>query len=296
VFYACELAAHDGALYQARKDTAQAPGGKDWVLIARAGRDAIRPSLRGAFNFAETYKYLDVVALNGDSFIARKDDPGDCPGSGWQLLVSRGETGDKGQPGPRGEKGDKGEAGPRGAPGIPGPCGKPGEKGDPGPPGRLPIAKTYQPEAVHYCGDVVAHEGSTFQALCDTARAPPNVDDWICIASAGRDAITPTVSGAYNVRETYKQLDIVSFDKNSFIAKYDDPGLCPGDGWELIAGHGARGEKGVPGPRGERGTKGEKGEPGLTITAWKLDRERYRAIPMMSNNTFGPPLELAWIV
>jgi hypothetical protein len=199
VFYACELAVHDGSLWQAKKDSAQKPGGSDWTQLTRAGRDAIRPSLRSAFNFAEAYKYLDVVALNGDSFIARKDDPGDCPGPGWQLLV-------KGQPGPRGEKGDKGEAGPRGEPGVPGPCGEPGEKGDLGPPGKLPIVKAYQPDTVHYEGDVVVHGGAAYQAWRDTACAPPNVDDWICISSAGRDAITPTVHGTYNVRETYRQL------------------------------------------------------------------------------------------
>jgi hypothetical protein len=51
----------------------------------------------------------------------------------------------------------------------------------------LPLVKTYVADAVHYPGDVVTHDGSTYQALRDTARAPP-VDDWICLARAGRDA------------------------------------------------------------------------------------------------------------
>ena len=48
----------------------------------------------------------------------------------------------------------------------------------------------------------------------------------------------------------------------------------------------------MPGPRGEKGATGEKGDTGPTITAWKTDRTGYRAIPMLSNNTFGAPLEL----
>jgi hypothetical protein len=71
------------------------------------------------------------------------------------------------------------------------------------------------------------HDGSTYQALRDTARAPPHPDHWICLASA---AITPAVRGTFDATARYKKLDIVTFDKSSFIARHDDPGLCPGDG------------------------------------------------------------------
>jgi hypothetical protein len=192
----------------------------------------------------------------------------------------------------KGGPGEPGPQGPKGEPGIPGPCGERGEKGDSGPPGKLPIVKAYQPDTVHYIGDVVVYEGSTYQALRDTARAPLHVNDWICLAGAGRDAVTPGVCGVFNVKTSYKKLDIVSFDKNSFIAKYDDPGLCPGDGWELLAGHGVCGERGIAGPRGERGDRGPKAEPGPKIVAWKIDHAAYRAVPLMSDSTFGPALEL----
>lgn len=72
----------------------------------------------------------------------------------------------------------------------------------------------------------------------------------------------------------FQRLDIVAFDGASFIARRDDPGLCPGDGWQLIAAYGARGEKGLLGPRGERGDMGECGEPAPRIVAWLIDRER----------------------
>src|SRR5262249_42003687 len=57
---------------------------------------------------SQEYRRLDVVALNGGCFIARKDVPGPCPGSGWQLLASQGKRGVAGEKGERGPKGDPG--------------------------------------------------------------------------------------------------------------------------------------------------------------------------------------------
>jgi hypothetical protein len=140
----------------------------------------------------------------------------------------------------------------------------------------------------------VCYEGATWQALKDTAQIPGGAD-WVCVARAGRDGVdgrTPTIRGTFDVYKKYAQFDVVTFDGASYIAGRDDPGICPGDGWQLIAARGARGQKGSPGPRGEKGDNGERGEPGVTIEAWPLDRERYRASPRMSNGTVGPMLEL----
>jgi hypothetical protein len=70
--------------------------------------------VRGTFNEIAEYHRLDVVALNGGSFIALKDLPGPCPGSGWQLLASQGKRG------AAGEKGERGAQGPQGNPGLSG--------------------------------------------------------------------------------------------------------------------------------------------------------------------------------
>jgi hypothetical protein len=51
---------------------------------------------------------LDIVALDGASFIAKHDKPGICPGDGWQLLSRQGRPGREGERGPAGPKGDKG--------------------------------------------------------------------------------------------------------------------------------------------------------------------------------------------
>jgi hypothetical protein len=47
-----------------------------------------------------------------------------------------------------------------------------------------------------------------WQARSDTVHAPPH-DDWVCLARAGRDAMTPMVCGTYNACGKYKKLDIV---------------------------------------------------------------------------------------
>lgn len=56
-------------------------------------------NLRGTFSTDANYSALDVVALDGGSFAARRDNPGPCPGDGWQLLVQRGKPGKPGQDG-----------------------------------------------------------------------------------------------------------------------------------------------------------------------------------------------------
>jgi hypothetical protein len=106
------------------------------------------------------------------------------------------------------------------------------------------------------------------------------------------------VRGTFSADQSYRELDIVAFNKGSFIARRDDPGACPGDGWQLLTAHGVRGDKGLPGQRGlpgERGEKGERGEPGTpapSITNWQLDRAAYTATPILSDGREGPPLSL----
>jgi hypothetical protein len=121
--------------------------------------------------------------------------------------------------------------------------------------------------------------------------APPKVDDWICIASAGRDAITPTTRGTFDVYKKYAQLDVVTFDGASFVAKRDNPGICPGDGWQALAARGKAGDKGPPGSRGTKGEKGAKGDA-PEIVAWHLDRKTYRAFLVLADGKMGPELNL----
>jgi len=211
-----------------------------------------------------------------------------------------GKAGPAGERGPAGEKGERGERGEPGAPGIigktgdvgeRGPAGEKGERGEVGErgaPGMLPIAKAYEPGAVHYAAQVVAHGGGLWQASKDTGQAPPHAD-WLCLARAGADGVSPRVRGTYQEGEQYRALDIVAFNKGSFIADRDNPGPLPGpqgNGWQLLTAHGGKGEKGVQGPRGERGPAG----PG--IARWLVDRRSYEAKPVLSDGTEGAPLDL----
>jgi hypothetical protein len=114
VYYEGDVVAYDGGMFQAKRDTGQSPSHADWMCLATAGRDGKSFTVRGTFNEIAEYHRLDVVALNGGSFIALKDAPGPCPGSGWQLIASQGKRG------VAGEKGERGSPGPKGDPGLSG--------------------------------------------------------------------------------------------------------------------------------------------------------------------------------
>ena len=93
VHYEGDVVAYDGGTFQARRDTGQPPSHADWICLATAGRDGSSITVRSTFNETAEYRRLDVVALNGGSFVALKDKPGPCPGSGWQLVASQGKRG-----------------------------------------------------------------------------------------------------------------------------------------------------------------------------------------------------------
>jgi hypothetical protein len=103
-----DIVAFAGGTYQAQRDTARAPGSRDWLCLAVAGAGFI---IRGTYDWNAEYHRLDVVMLNGSSFVARKDNPGPVPGDDWQLLASRGSRGHRGGTGERGLMGMRGPPG-----------------------------------------------------------------------------------------------------------------------------------------------------------------------------------------
>lgn len=155
--------------------------------------------------------------------------------------------------------------------GIDGKDGQDGERGEAGPIGRLPIVTPWQ-DRVHYQGDVVTHDGAVWQALADTGRAPPHAD-WICLVDRGadgRDGRSLAPRGLYDPAATYAELDIVTLNAGSFVARHDNPGECPGEGWYLLAGQGKRGK---PGDRGEIGQRGLTGAAGEAVVAVSVSDE-----------------------
>src|SRR5262249_25618407 len=150
-------------------------------------------------------------------------------------------------------------------------------------PAQFPSVKAFSPDTIYHEGDIVAFAGGTWQAQRDTARVS-GAQDWICLAAAGCDGKTIDVRGAFNETAEYRHLDVVALNGGSFIALKDAPGPCPGSGWQLLASQGKRGAA--------RGPRGDAGASGATIRAWKIERERYVATPIMSDGSEGPPLEL----
>jgi len=96
-------------------------------------------------------------------------------------------------------------------------------------------------------------------------------------------ALARRIRGTHDPKAEYFANDLVAKDGASFVAKRNNPGPLPGDGWQLLARQGAR------------GIAGERGAPGRDaprITGWIVDRSTYRVTPRLSDNTLGPALEL----
>jgi hypothetical protein len=165
--------------------------------------------------------------------------------------------------------------------------------------GRLPPVKMAWAEGdVIYAGQVLSYGGSLWQAKTDTGLKPGDLAAWVCVARAGRDgahgrdgsSLTPR--GVFDVKRGYAARDIVVYEGASYLALRDNPGL-PGhdDGWMALSPRGEKGERGERGPRGSRGERGPL-DSTLNITGWRVDPERYRAIPLLSNGQVGWPVEL----
>lgn len=138
------------------------------------------------------------------------------------------------------------------------PVPKDGINGKDGAPGKLPLARAWV-DTVHREADVVTHNGGTYQAMLDTGKEPPHAD-WVCLAAPGRhgaDGRSFAIRGTYADDGEYRSLDVVALNGGAFVARKDDPGPCPGEGWQMLA------TRGKPGPVGEQGKRGEPGTRGL---------------------------------
>jgi hypothetical protein len=71
--------------------------------------------------------------------------------------------------------------------------------------------------------------------------------------------------------------------RRSFIARKDNPGCCPGPGWQLLAQQGKRGKTGDAGPPGKDAQR---------ITGWIVDRAAFTVTPIFGAAGPGPALEL----
>ncbi|WP_167561253.1 hypothetical protein [Bradyrhizobium sp. AS23.2] len=143
----------------------------------------------------------------------------------------------------------------------------------------VPRVHPYVEGNVHYEGELVTHEGSTYQARCDTARAPSDEEHWICVAAGGLDGLSFRVRGTYQQDEPYSRFDVVALNGGSFVARRNNPGPCPGDDWQALC---FQGKKGPAGPKGDRG---ERGPSGASIKGCELEAERYTLILNQGDGT-----------
>ena len=89
------------------------------------------------------------------------------------------------------------------------------------------------------------------------------------VATAGRDGRGIVSRGTFDATAEYQQNNLVACNGASWIALHDNPGVCPGNGWQLVASPGKRGVPGQKGDRGERGPKGEQGERGFQARVYE---------------------------
>jgi hypothetical protein len=108
-----ECYAHNGAAWQCLVTTATEPkDGSQWICTSAPGKDGedgrgLR--VRSTYRPGGSYKALDMVMLNGSSFVAKVDNPGPCPSDNWQIVALQGKRGEKGETGV-GERGPKGDS------------------------------------------------------------------------------------------------------------------------------------------------------------------------------------------
>ena len=163
--------------------------------------------------------------------------------------------------------------------------------GPEGPPGKFAAPKPWA-RGIHYEGMLVAHGGSTWCAVRDTAEEPPH-EDWQLVAARGADGVDAPVGrvcGLYDPTGEYRQFDLVTFRNAEWRARKNDPGPLPGEGWAISAQEGKRGERGHRGERGERGFVGPRGEGAPLITGWQ--RDGYQVVPVLADGRQGAPLDL----
>lgn len=176
------------------------------------------------------------------------------------LNGSDGAPGKDGADGLPGKDGTDGRDGKDGAPGSDGPAGKDGEAGKDGIDG------------------VPGRDGIEGAPGADGA---PGIDG--AMGADGKDGKSVSVRGTFSEDDEYTELDIVMMNGSSFIAIKEQPGPCPGAGWQLLASRGSRGDRGGPGIEGKQGPRGNDGAPGDSPVA--LYVEGNEIIMTMSSGT-----------
>lgn len=221
---------------------------------------------RGTWSPLVTYAADDAIEHDGSAWVALGTSSGTPPpGSDWQLLAARGDTGAVGAQGPKGDAGAVGASGPQGEVGPQGPSGPQGPTGAGGPQGLAGPVGPAGPQGV---------------------QGPPG-------ATGSQGAKGLNWMGPWNYLLQYAQDDAVEVNGSSYVALVNPVlGAQPPTGqWALMASAGPVGPPGLQGeagPRGERGAEGVQGPPGPAGEAGTPGREGLPG-PAGPAGPAGPP-------
>ena len=148
---------------------------------------------------------------------------------------------------------------------------------------RFKLATTGMEGWENYFQSLIMQERDYFNDLLAEVIASLQRDFQATIKVAIETALARRIKGTHDPKAEYFANDLVAKDGASFVAKRNNPGPLPGDGWQLLA------------RQGQRGIAGERGAPGRDaprIIKWELDVASYTATPILSDGSRGPGLEL----
>jgi hypothetical protein len=91
----------DGAIFQAQEQTGKEWHQADWLCVVEKPADGRSFEICETYDPNIAYRALSVVTLNNSWFIAKRDNPGPCPGEDWKSgpVGKRGKDGVPGLPG-----------------------------------------------------------------------------------------------------------------------------------------------------------------------------------------------------
>jgi hypothetical protein len=173
----------------------------NWV-VANCGRGIVA---RGPWSGSLAYLTNDVVGFGGSSWRAKRNNVNKAPlaGPDWDLLASRGATGQVGPQGLQGTQGVQGVRGPAGAKGDAGPVGPRGLSGPPGPTGAglRSIAGIFDSDCNEQTDSPLTGRMNGFE--CVIEWPPGSVDGvgvpmFACVGFSGMD-VNPDGSGSLTV-------------------------------------------------------------------------------------------------
>jgi integrin beta 3 len=157
-----------------------------------------------------------------------------------------------------------GEPGMPGEKGMPGERGEKGDKGDPGEPAPDPTEDIVAAALEKVREDRLELDEKLFAATRRFERLSTELEERLANIKdgepgpqgepgpAGRD-FTGEARGKYDNSETYLKFDRVAYNGSEWLARKDDPGPLPGEGW-MLGVQGKAGRPGAPGVGIQRAT------------------------------------------